>query len=68
MCEECEEAEPLREAYLARRARMAQTWMPRRQWSVDAAAAVVIPVAPQQDAGPTLVSRIRSSPYLAAPS
>jgi hypothetical protein len=41
MCEECEEAEPLREAYLARRARMVQTWRPSWQpvgrRSVDAA-------------------------------
>jgi hypothetical protein len=41
MCEDCEEAEPLREAYLVRRARMAQTWTPRRRWSVDAAPGAV---------------------------
>lgn len=31
MCEECEEAEgePLREVYLARRARMARAWRPK---------------------------------------
>ena len=51
MCEDCEEAEPLREAYLARRARMAQTWRPQGpgRWCVDA----VAPAAPlPQDAGP----------------
>ena len=56
MCEDCEEAEPLREAYLARRARMAQTWAPRRRWSVDAAAPTAGSDAPLQDAGPTLIA------------
>jgi hypothetical protein len=46
MCEECEDADVLREVYLARRARMARTWTPRRRSSVDAvppAAVVVVP-------------------------
>ena len=38
MCDDCEEAEPLREVYLARRARMAATWTPRRRWMAEAAA------------------------------
>jgi hypothetical protein len=41
MCAECEEdeGEPLREVYLARRARIAQTWTPpgaNRRWAADA--------------------------------
>jgi hypothetical protein len=57
MCAECEadEGEPLREVYLARRARIAQTWTPpgrsRRQWvavsaeTATRAAAEPMPVA-----------------------
>ena len=58
MCEDCEEAEPLREAYLARRARMAQTWRPQGwrppgRWNVDAVApAAALP----QDAVPKLIA------------
>jgi hypothetical protein len=46
MCADCEadEAEPLREVYLARRARMARTWAPRRRWlAEDVAAATSLP-------------------------
>jgi hypothetical protein len=58
MCEECEEAEPLREAYLARRARMAATWRPKGpgRWHVDVAQAAAIAVAPEPDAGPKLIA------------
>jgi hypothetical protein len=55
MCEDCEQAEPLREAYLARRARMAQTWAPRRRWSADPAPAAAM-AAPQPEPGPTLIA------------
>ena len=56
MCGDCEEAEPLREAYLARRLRMAQTWTPKRRWSVEAAVPRTVTAAPQADAEPTLVA------------
>jgi hypothetical protein len=54
MCEECEEAAPLREVYLARRARMAQTWRPKgpARWRVDAAAPAAVSVTAQPDIGP----------------
>jgi hypothetical protein len=57
MCEDCEAAEPLREAYLARRARMARTWRPQgwRQsgrWSVDAEASAAALAAPQAGVEP----------------
>ena len=55
MCEDCEEAEPLREVYLARRARMAQTWMPRRRWRAEAMA-LAATVDLQSDAGPKLIA------------
>jgi hypothetical protein len=37
MCVLCEadETEPSREVYLARRARMARTWAPRRHWLAE---------------------------------
>lgn len=56
MCEECEEAEPLREAYLARRARMARTWTRHRLWMVDAPAPVTVSDAPHPDAGQMLTA------------
>lgn len=60
MCEDCEEAEPLRDVYLARRARMAQTWRPNggpgKRWRVDAVAPATVPIAPQPDARPTLIA------------
>ena len=56
MCEDCEEAEPLREVYLARRARMARTWTPRRQWTVAAAPPPAISAMPQTDDEPELIA------------
>ena len=56
MCEDCEQAELLREAYLARRARMAQTWTPRRRWSVDAAAPAAVTPASQPAIEPKLIA------------
>jgi hypothetical protein len=60
MCEECEEAEPLREAYLARRTRMAQTWRPKGpgRWFVDAPPAQDVSAAPPCacNAGLTLIA------------
>ena len=50
MCEACEISEELREAYLARRARMAQTWTPKRRWPVvtpTCSAVVPVPVPAQ---------------------
>jgi hypothetical protein len=50
MCEECDSAnEPLRDAYLALRARKAKTWTPRR-FAVRVAAA---PAAAQSGASDT---------------
>jgi hypothetical protein len=56
MCEECEEAMPLREAYLARRARMNETRSrkgaaPQRFWAAGVAVAAS-PTAPATGAGP----------------
>jgi hypothetical protein len=53
MCEDCEEAELLREAYLARRARMAATWTPRRRWMAEA---VVIETQATDDAAQELTA------------
>ena len=55
MCEECEEAAPLREVYLARRARMAATWTPRRRWIAEAVAPVAEPSS-ADDAAPKLIA------------
>jgi hypothetical protein len=53
MCEDCEEAEPLREVYLARRARMAATWTPRRRWIAEAA---VVETQPADNAAQNLIA------------
>jgi hypothetical protein len=49
MCGACEadEVEPLREVYLARRARIARTWTPpggKRRWAADAVAPAASPI------------------------
>jgi hypothetical protein len=57
MCDACEEAaEPLREVYLARRARMAATWRPKGpgRWYVDPPAPVAADV--QGGAAPNLIA------------
>jgi hypothetical protein len=51
MCEECEESDALREVYLARRARMARTWTPRRSWNAGAVATEPVTIARQPGAG-----------------
>jgi hypothetical protein len=60
MCEECEQAVPLRDVYLARRARMARTWhpnvpLPSARWIADAPAAPAS-APPGADTRPTLVA------------
>jgi hypothetical protein len=56
MCEDCEQAEPLRDVYLARRARMVATWPPRRRWNGDPTMPAAAVVAPQPDAEPNLIA------------
>jgi hypothetical protein len=50
MCEECEENDTLREVYLARRARMARTWTPRRPWIATAAEPAAATTRPDHSA------------------
>ena len=61
MCEDCEEADLLREVYLARRARMARTWRPKGvaqagRWSADAIKPITEGALPSADTGPKLVA------------
>jgi len=61
MCAECEEdeGEPLREVYLARRARIARTWTPpgaMRRWTADAVKPAAMTPAPRSAAAPTPVA------------
>jgi hypothetical protein len=53
MCDDCEEAEPLREVYLARRARMAATWTPRRRWAAEA---ILVKTQPADNAAQELIA------------
>ena len=53
MCDDCEEAEPLREVYLARRARIAATWTPRRRWMADA---IVVETRPADNPAQELIA------------
>jgi hypothetical protein len=54
MCVLCEadEAEPSREIYLARRARIARTWAPRRPWLAEALPASAVSPAPPRGVEP----------------